>query len=106
MHTNRGIPSTRAAPHRQEMSLEMQTGQTVRVWYAPKLGEILSPGPWGALERDCAGYLRGICQVLRELGSGVRESHEGWPWWWSVSTWAQTETPRGVYGGGEDQREH
>lgn len=84
MYTSRDIPSTRAGPHRQEISLEIQTDQTIGSALHPD--EVRFYREWGALERDCAGYLGGFCQALRELASGVRESREGCPWWWSVST--------------------
>lgn len=47
--------------------------QTLSIWSAPRWGEGLSPVRWGALEK--ASY-----QMLREQGSGVRESHEGCQW--------------------------
>lgn len=47
----------------------------LRAWCAPTWVRFLS---WGAFHRACARCTWGICQLLRELGSGVRQSPEGW----------------------------
>lgn len=38
LYTSRGLPNTRAAPHQQEVSLEMQTGQNCKGLVCTQVG--------------------------------------------------------------------
>ena len=69
-----GVFSTTAGAQTRDEPGKRDGPKPFRVWCAPTWVRFLS---WGAFHRACARCTWGICQLLRELVSGVRQRHKG-----------------------------